>query len=456
MDSSIKEDVKVEDVIKLLEKITNTTAKLDNDKYIFEKKLTQQPKIEPKVSGKPQISRKPQAPFSISLRFSRIEEILNTLSNKRITEDNKYEFYDDKHYELLVRRQNTAKLLNSITEKKEVIIFLEDKYNKLKYEISPISDEYLLWIILQQIKQNIYTNLSIGNRQNWPIKQPEDSHEINVFDYLKQTSNSYLTLKIIADKKLSLKDFDNLTYTFLFQIAYNNTDLIFYPETYLEKNPIKRNSSKDEIDPPKRLYNNDLIQHYLLAVSAKDPVVIFLSHYHVIEHFFESVFYDYLNQEIKKIITNPGFSYNREKDINKLISMVKDSLSAINGDSTFKESEALKICLTTYIDLDELVADITQVDPKLLDYYTSKQVSFSRDTTINFNNSNQQKIYEQLANRIYKTRNAIVHSKERIKEKAYKDKYTPFVDDSVLFREIPLIQLISEKIIFKTSEEFKI
>jgi hypothetical protein len=194
----------------------------------------------------------------------------------------------------------------------------------------------------------------------------------------------------------------------------------------------------------------------LLAVSAKDPVVIFLSHYHVIEHFFESVFYDYLNQEIKKIITNPGFSYNREKDINKLISMVKDSLSAINGDSTFKESEALKICLTTYIDLDELVADITQVDPKLLDYYTSKQVSFSRDTTINFNNSNQQKIYEQLANRIYKTRNAIVHSKERIKEKAYKDKYTPFVDDSVLFREIPLIQLISEKIIFKTSEEFKI
>ncbi|MBS9391473.1 MAG: hypothetical protein HEQ33_22295 [Dolichospermum sp. WA123] len=39
---------------------------------------------------------------------------------------------------MLVKRENTAKLLNYITEKKEVIIFLEDKYNKLKYEISPI------------------------------------------------------------------------------------------------------------------------------------------------------------------------------------------------------------------------------------------------------------------------------------------------------------------------------
>jgi hypothetical protein len=82
----------------------------------------------------------------------------------------------------------------------------------------------------------------------------------------------------------------------------------------------------------------------------------------------------------------------------------------------------------------------------LLGYYASNKVEFSGGDTIRFN-GDQSEVIKALARRIYKTRNALVHSKD-----GPKGKYTPFTDDRWLIPEIPLMRFIAEQIIIATSE----
>jgi len=55
-------------------------------------------------------------------------------------------------------------------------------------------------------------------------------------------------------------------------------------------------------------------------------------------------------------------------------------------------------------------------------------------------------VIRSLAKRIYKTRNAIVHSKEG--EQA---KYIPFDHDNELAREMPILRFIAETVMMETS-----
>ena len=59
----------------------------------------------------------------------------------------------------------------------------------------------------------------------------------------------------------------------------------------------------------------------------------------------------------------------------------------------------------------------------------------------------KENIYSNLSERIYSTRNSIVHSKQ-----GDKPKFIPFKDKIDLFKEIPLIRFIAEEIVFATSK----
>jgi len=64
-----------------------------------------------------------------------------------------------------------------------------------------------------------------------------------------------------------------------------------------------------------------------------------------------------------------------------------------------------------------------------------------------FSISNAEKVFKQIADSIYKTRNSIVHSKEECKTK-----YMPFRDDRKLLLEISLLIFIAEEVIITTAE----
>ena len=110
------------------------------------------------------------------------------------------------------------------------------------------------------------------------------------------------------------------------------------------------------------------------------------------------------------------------------------------------EQVALKLTLARYVDVSRLVADLNAFDSKLLDWYAMNTVAFCDGNRVILNQPDAAAVFASLANRIYRTRNALVHSKEGAKAK-----FVPFTDDRDLIPEVPLMRFIAEQIIVATS-----
>ena len=106
----------------------------------------------------------------------------------------------------------------------------------------------------------------------------------------------------------------------------------------------------------------------------------------------------------------------------------------------------LKLTLAKYVDVPQLVADLNAFDSKLLNLYATNTVGFCDGNRVALDQSDTAAIFASLSNRIYKTRNALVHSKE-----GSKAKFVPFTDDRDLIPEVPLMRFIAEQIIVATS-----
>jgi hypothetical protein len=107
---------------------------------------------------------------------------------------------------------------------------------------------------------------------------------------------------------------------------------------------------------------------------------------------------------------------------------------------------ALRLTLTRYVEIGQLASDLEAFDDTLLDYYSEQAVSFCGGDTVSFRSSEPSDVLKALSSRIYKTRNALVHSKE-----GSKGRFIPFTNDRDLLPEIALIRFIAEQIIMATS-----
>jgi hypothetical protein len=114
--------------------------------------------------------------------------------------------------------------------------------------------------------------------------------------------------------------------------------------------------------------------------------------------------------------------------------------------SSFSELEALRLTLHKYVDLGTLKDKLNTYDETLLDYYRDNTVSFSNGDKVDFQDGDTERVLRAISQRVYKTRNAIVHSKE-----GEKSRYIPFRHDRTLLKEVPLIRFIAEQIIIETS-----
>ena len=173
-----------------------------------------------------------------------------------------------------------------------------------------------------------------------------------------------------------------------------------------------------------------------------------MSFYHILEHFFEKIYNEDLIKSVQDKLTAPSFSYKRPKDLNALVKTVQDKLRYKNEEFQINEPEALRLVLDKFIlDFQEIKDEIGTYDSNLLDYYKTEEVSFSLANRVNFD-EDRQVILKNLRERIYKTRNSIVHSKD-----TDKTKYLPFKHDRELSKEIILMRIIAEKIVIGSSDE---
>jgi hypothetical protein len=354
-------------------------------------------------------------------------------------------------YEILVQEESPSHFRRF----REDRLCVTEQDDGLEYELSPASDAYLTWLLSTAQTPREMRDLGFGFMSHMRIERLQAEVDLsNPFQALRALSaHRFLTLKIRARAKTTPKRFQQLGSSFLFHIAFN-LDIALVPVRFLEEVSSRgrinrmRRSRVDELDPPRRTYNEDLVAHYILAVSTDSPSVQYLSYYHVLEHFFESIFNDELVDKIKTQITHPSFSYRRKKDVVSLIDQIKRSLQIRSETITFSESEALRLTLARYVDTAELTSKINEYSPELLEYYKSIEVSFSKAPTVDLTSNDQETVIRNLARRIYATRNSLVHSKDGDKQR-----YTPFKDERALLSEVPLLRFISEQVIVGTSAQ---
>lgn len=355
---------------------------------------------------------------------------------------------DPCYYETLVEENNHA--FRGILSTGDVLKIYDDS-NKVHYEIGTISDMYILFLLDKIIDESnirylrrIYP-LHIFNMR---IKDTEEFMDV-IRIYLKR----FTTIRIVSNNSLSSNKFKEYVDALLFNIALN-TGRAIIPTKYLEnvfekRESINKINSLEQLESPQRKYISDLVYYYQMGISSHDPSQKFISFYHIIEYFFNKVYYDHLVESVRNDITNPKFSVKRDTDINKLIKNIKNKIKIESEINNIKsEFEALKLTLEKYIDIDKLKDEIINEDATYIAYYANTVVPFSQGNKINFHENSVDKVFTSIAYRIYKTRNAVIHSK--FDERS--TRYLPFRDESQLNKEIPLIKSIAEEIIISTSD----
>lgn len=386
-----------------------------------------------------------------TLYISEVEEIIKNL--KSINESD-VELVTQNYYEVLIRQENRGIIFGGELVKNDLV-------NKIEYKIDKPTNEYLIFFLYNLSKYDAPRILRSGIASSRLRRIYENNNEsqlslfdLNILDVIKNILPRFETLLIKSDTHRKKTEFEQLVYAFLFNLSYN-MDYTLQPLRFMDEfiQPYRlrrlRRTMFSSLEPPKRLYNNELILYYQKGISSDGLDHQFLSFYHVIEHFFEKIYNDDIINGIKTELTKPNFSYKRTKDISSLVSLIQKRLRYKNEEFEINELEALELTLKKFVnDIDALKIELETISTDLIEYFKSNEVPFCKGNKVNFDSNNFDEIYKNLAKRIYYTRNAIVHSKE-----TDKTKYTPFRDDKNLINEIYLMRLLSELIILENSVE---
>lgn len=333
---------------------------------------------------------------------------------------------------------------------------LTDSVNGLSYSISLASLEYSMFLLIciaDHIRENghgIEYDLRTRIRHlldRTSLNDPQD----NSSSLLSRILRAY-TLKVTTDRPVSIKKLRDYAASFEFLVMYKqNTAMSEYTDVqdmYIMGSSMRPYQREDIDTPPQRIFNADVLDYYTLAMESKDPFSMYISFYHVIEHYFDAVFKRKLTEEMRNRITHPDFSYKSEDKLYELAKYVKKHLNSDDDSGKGNEFESLKYVLAEYVPIDELKRRITVLDTTATNYYQSNKVPFvtGKETKIPW--SDAQGVYTKLATRIYETRNALVHSKSEQAANQYK----PYENRKDLLLEIALIRATAELVLINSSE----
>lgn len=325
---------------------------------------------------------------------------------------------------------------------------LEDSINLVEYEINKPTEIYTIWALKEIFKRHCVDDNRALRRMKGRASLRRNTgiaETINIIDLLN-TLCRFHTLKVTKKHISSVnltKAIDSYCYTYMRNLhqsikVYNLEDVF----------PIASSGNTDftlEFEAPKKYYNSNLIDYYNLAISAPDPFVSFISYYHIIEYYYDEVFKEHQIESVKKVITSPTFSYKDEEKIFDIVKTIIKDNKQVREHGGGNEQQSLNYVLNKYInDFEEFKAKFSG---EQLKYYQNNNVSFSKRGTIDWS-KDLNEVIKLIRNRIYNTRNSLIHSKSSKKEETYH----PYEDRENLLKEIPLIKSIAETIIEHNSK----
>ncbi|PGE16334.1 hypothetical protein COM64_20490 [Bacillus toyonensis] len=387
----------------------------------------------------------------------RIRHIFNEIKN--LTEEQFTIYYKDEEANEVAEVAVLMDRVYRSYENERIPKVIEDDVNRIKYEMGKyISDHYIVWLYKkifekfphsegQESALNVYKLL--GNRINIVLRMNSrpgriDVEEISLLRAMRQIIDCG-TLKIteLGESGINFKEaIDAFSYTYMCNMnspikIYSIEEAVGIPKR------IEREIS-DDFQAPRRKYNPNLIDYYNLAISSRDPFVSFISYYHVIEYFFDEVYREQQINTLKTSITSPRFNYKDDEQLFNIIQKIIKDNKFVRENGSGNEQQSLNYVLNKYINkLDDFKMRLISEE---LNFYQSNTVLFSKGDIINWD-KDKDRVIKAISNRIYKTRNALIHSKSSKKDVTYH----PYLHKNELEKEISLIKTIAECIIENSS-----
>lgn len=384
-----------------------------------------------------------------SFEFSKSD--YNNISNDAMKSDlSQFTVSNNNSYEVIIYQTNKMirRLLPYKFEERIISTNIKDSMNNIEYKFQEISD-VMVWNIIKEIDlESLKRTFMI-----FPPRLREDEGE-NFFNLLRVCFRNPYSLIVSYNKDIDKNKLNDYINSFLFNFCYNygySFRIINSLDELLNIRYRNKNSSykSEELDAPRLLYKQDLTEQYHMAVSSEDPFVQFIGFYHIMEYFYEEIYKEGVVNNVKEILLDPGFSTKRKKDIMKLVDLINKKRTESTVGS---ELEALELTLRKYIDIEKIIEKLNEIDKDIIEYYKNNKVNFSNGDAIDLI-GDKKHIFKKLANRVYKTRNSLVHSKSNEVRSNERGIYKPFKDSKALLKEIPLLKVISEEIIIKSASE---
>lgn len=175
---------------------------------------------------------------------------------------------------------------------------VNDEINNITYSLGPASLEYCMFL-LNLIAENAkldghraYGDLLMRSRLMLRHMIERSAVETTV-NLLPRILRAY-TVKIQAGTSMLPERLRDCAASFEFLIMYKMDNAIYEYSDVKDMYSIGYSESyynREEIDSaPQRFYNAEVLDYYTMAIESRDPFTIYISFYHIIEHYFDAVF----------------------------------------------------------------------------------------------------------------------------------------------------------------------
>ncbi len=193
-----------------------------------------------------------------------------------------------------------------------------------------------------------------------------------------------------------------------FQINVSaNISVQLAPERFPRKRDFHRDEEKVTLSQPRYEYDIEPLSMYWHAENMMGmPLQEYFSYYQAIEYYFTVYSFEEAQRKVRNLLKNPLFNIDNDKDLSKVLNIVKYS----NSSNSFgNELSQLKATIKACVNLDELREWIVN-DFERTAYFESKKAKKISKTTIKASFLDDDFI-DAIAKRIYEIRCRIVHTK---------------------------------------------
>ena len=387
----------------------------------------------------------------IKIKDDEFEQIYKKVCSPRSEEIEEIELITNDTYETYETYELAINIDYPAIRKKLPVVSRDDE-NQIDYEIGYYSIEYFVYLVKLFLEKNpgsVRNPFRVQSERNKRSGLLEYENKENDWKKAVTQQLGELSLRVRTTKQNEINQLRRKKTAFVFEFMYKNSISISEYRNLDEIFPlIEMVGFVPEFKSvtPRREYVNDVIEYYRRAISSKDPYIKFISFYHVMEYFFDEIYKKKMIADLQDKITSPGFSYRNEEKIYDIVKFVQKRISKNGELGQGKELESLKCLLNHYVEVEELKKRINEIDSESEQYYQNNEVSFSsKAPEIQWNDAED--VLKKIAQRIYYTRNALVHSKSGKRGEIY----NPYSDERKLQREIPLVKAVAEMIIINSS-----